>query len=522
MGQMHFVTPPRGGLPKDAERHACVVGLDLIPMPVRGWWGNDRLLHLERDGEESGYLCIPWNVAGRGPLMLRTSTLVDRQRPYLLPVELARGTLNRLRNRAASWQAAGLGLSSELNEQLKLSMTPFIDAVSAQHDEETAIKAAELAQQRALDAMETLGREYVQQVFAQRQPDGRVLSTLLGGNLGSGVMPRNTEPMFKAAFNTGVVPIRWSEIQPGPDQWEWAKTDKQVQWCQRHGVKIVAGPIASLRREMLPAWIREEDLTYDGFQQQLDALVTATVQRYRGQVHLWHAAGGTNVPQCLPFNDEHRLRLTMLAVQRTHALDPRTPVFVSMAQPWGEYLLQRPHAVAPLHFAELLVRADLGVAGVGLEVNLGCGTGCTYVRDLLEINDFIDVWGLLGLPLIVMLSVPSGPLGDSRSGPSVPGRPLGTPAGVRPDPRAGVGPQRPAAGREHKVSNEGVVADFQRHLVDQLAPLLVAKQSVHGLFWTQVFDSQPQPFSDSGLFDERDLPKPGLSSLISLRREHLD
>ena len=72
-----------------------------------------------------------------------------------------------------------------------------------------------------------------------------------------------------------------------------------------------------------------------------------------------------------------------------------------------------------------------------------------------ETGDFIDVWGLLGLPLIVMLSVPSGPLGDSPRGPTAPGGPLLTPVGAIPGTRVGVGEQRPSTGRDGDGSKQG-------------------------------------------------------------------
>jgi len=57
--------------------------------------------------------------------------------------------------------------------------------------------------------------------------------------------------------------------------------------------------------------------------------------------------------------------------------------------------------------------------------------------------------------------------------------------------------------------------------VDQLFPALLAKQPVQALIWNQVFDSAPHRYAHGGLFDTRDLPKPALSSLLALRREHL-
>jgi hypothetical protein len=64
--------------------------------------------------------------------------------------------------------------------------------------------------------------------------------------------------------------------------------------------------------------------------------------------------------------------------------------------------------------------------------------------------------------------------------------------------------------------------DSQRRWIDELLPMLVAKQSVHAIVWNQVFDSVGHKFPHGGLFDASARPKPSLSSAIGLRRDHLN
>ena len=85
----------------------------------------------------------------------------------------------------------------------------------------------------------------------------------------------------------------------------------------------------------------------------------------------------------------------------------RTPVVISFDQPWAEYLATNDYDLSPLHFADALVRAELGVGGVALEMNLGYWPGGCLPRDLLAISRHLDRWSLLGIPLIVYLTMPS-------------------------------------------------------------------------------------------------------------------
>ena len=121
--------------------------------------------------------------------------------------------------------------------------------------------------------------------------------------------------------------------------------------------------------------------------------------------------------------------------------------------------------------------------------------GGSWGRDLLEVNRLIDSWSLLGLPLLVMVTAPSGDAADSLA--ERPGRPL---------------PQ---------ASSGGNSLESQAAIVRRLAPLLISKQSVHAVIWNQWCDGEPHEFPHGGLLDTQHQPKPALAELANLRREHL-
>src|SRR5215204_3409420 len=78
---------------EDARRRASLsYGHDRAPSPTRRDF-QDPLLILSRDIQESSPAFIPWDVPGTGRLMVPTTTLMFRDRPYHLLVELVRGKL---------------------------------------------------------------------------------------------------------------------------------------------------------------------------------------------------------------------------------------------------------------------------------------------------------------------------------------------------------------------------------------------------------------------------------------------
>jgi hypothetical protein len=141
--------------------------MDCIPWLSQTAWVEGELV-VEREIRESGNLYIPWTVTGRGELVLCTASLMERKQPYHLPVELARGTLNRLRNQAAAWQIAGMDLAPDFRERLRQAQHSFSRAATIQNDSLGAAKEAEHCLQIALEAIDVLCRDYARQVLILR------------------------------------------------------------------------------------------------------------------------------------------------------------------------------------------------------------------------------------------------------------------------------------------------------------------------------------------------------------------
>src|SRR5262245_15792136 len=115
MGTMSFRLPPN--LPASAVnelQHACLAGgFDNAPGPTQALVQGDRLV-LHRAVDESGFLIPPWPIEGVGRVMTVTATLMERDEPYSLAVELARGKVNQIRNHVADWLPLGVELGAEL------------------------------------------------------------------------------------------------------------------------------------------------------------------------------------------------------------------------------------------------------------------------------------------------------------------------------------------------------------------------------------------------------------------------
>jgi hypothetical protein len=493
MGQLRFVVPRPDRLSPGALLRAYVAGPDGVPWECRRSFQGE-VLTIERDVRESGNLHFPWLAPRLGEVTLCTASLMERERPYHLTVELARGTLNRLRNQIDAWGSGGLTIDASCQEHVHQSALRLADAAIGQQDTLGAADAAEESIRLALAGIERLARDFAQQALQARRREQPMSSTLLGCRL-EGVPQGKAAEEFAAAFNTAVIVPNWRSLAGNIGDYRWEPIDAQVQWCRDRGIRVCMGPLVQFDRASLPDWLYLWEEEFDELETSVIEFARAVVQRYLGRVHLWNCAGRMNVPGAMDLSEEQRLRLTVDVLELVRSIDPRTPTLVSLDQPWAEYIAEQDQELTPLHFADTLVRGDLGLAGVALELNIGYHPEGTLPRDPVEISRQIDRWSLLGVPLAVVLTAPSGTEEDSRAQKT---------ARVLPT-----------------LAAEGSMPQWQRELVEWLVPLLAARLPVQAVLWNQLRDELPHDFPHGGLYDARGQAKPVLAALMQLRQQLL-
>ncbi|MDW8039075.1 MAG: hypothetical protein RMI90_13705, partial [Thermoguttaceae bacterium] len=471
-------------------QQAYLAGIDRIPWPCRVEWNQGELV-IERHVSDSANLYIPWPVEGVGVLMLSTATLMEREEPYHLPLELARGKLAQVRNQLGEWEVVGLVAPEELRRLISEATRQLAEAVLEPPGSEQSTRAAEQALRLAVEAADRLASCYAEQVLAVRRRGGSKLPTWVGVELDNAFLDEGTGGHLLPAISAACVPIVWHDVEAREGTYQWEVADELIGWCRKNQLFTITGPLLQLNRRSLPDWtyLCEDDAeAFGAFAQEF---VQAAVRRYRGQVQLWIAASRINVPAHLSLSEEERIRLTAQVIQWIRSADPQTPVVVGFDQPWAEYLAQREMDFPPLHVADTLLRADLGLHGLLLEMNLGYQPGGTFYRDLLEISRQLDHWAMLGAPLYISFCAASSD---------------------QPDPLAHYGNRRPPPGTSPRS---------QQLWISRLVPLLLAKPYIQGILWNHLRDYLPHDYPHAGLFDLRRQPKPALRTLAALRHAFL-
>lgn len=497
MGSMSFQLP--NSLPPAAETllaQACfAAGYDQTPSPTKVHIA-DRLLHVSRETDESGYLFLPWPVGPVGAMVTTTSTLRERPEPYSLLGELARGKLNQVRNQTGEWQEMGLQTPADFDRELVELNRLFASAVISLPSAESDAMAAKVLV-GCYQAADQLARLYIEQMFATRQDEEGKLATRLSAQfLSAPTMALAGD--YRRAFNAARIGCRWRDIEPTESNYNWSILDEAVESARVAGVPITLGPIIDLGPGMLPAWT-------EGWQGDLQTLAAfmcdyleTLVSRYKNHVRRWVVCAGFNHADGAGLSDDERLRLMQRLFQAALQLEAQLELVVSITQPWGDYLTQADQTISPLSFVDDLIRDPaLKVSGVEIEIRNGTSPRGSWPRDLLDTSRMLDMFSLLGLPLEVLLSHPASSAPDF-------------------------------AARDHQEGlwlpawRGGPTPEGQAEWGVSFAALALCKPEVRAVTWDHWSDADPHLTPAGGLITAAGTANPLLARLEGLRMKYLE
>jgi hypothetical protein len=495
MGVLRFaVHPPELADTRPELLSAYVSGLDRMPTRTRAEVA-DGILACSRSVPESGALNVPWRIDEFGQVMLRTATLREQPAPYHLLLEMARGKVNQLRNEVAEWEMMGLVIPDPLRREMRDVLSSLSRTLGRQDDALEAAQSATQTLARALWSAEHLTRLYAEQLFNFRHQQYPQLTTLFSCRVGKDAEAVWNSREFCQAFNAVAVQFTWKDIEPAEGEYNWEPYDELVDWCVDQKLVIKGGPLIQWSPNSLPPWLWLWEDDYDNLLTFASDFVETVIARYRGRIRLWDVVSRTNCGEALALSEDKRVGLTVRSLRVARDIDPEATYVVTLGQPWAEYMARQDYHYSPLHFADALVRADLGLGAIGLEIAMGYEKDASYCRDQMDISELLDHYAMLGMPLHVELAAPSAWSADEKasSGWSFGG------------------------GAWHQQWNEQTQADW----LDQTLRLAASKPFVQGVSLSHFSDAAQHEFALAGLVRADDSPKPALDRILQFRHEHL-
>jgi hypothetical protein len=494
MGVMRFLVHPVELLSDWPEVHrAFISGVDQAAWPTRIELDGTMLV-CRRQSPDSGKLTVVWPVPGFGRPMVTTASLPERDEPYVLAVELARGKIVQVRNQLAFWHSAGMSIPTEFSDRHREAHRLLAQAVAAQDEPAAASEIAQRAIVAEFHAAEALVRSYSDQRLEMRHRQYPQLPTILGCSLGDSLLAPPQQEQFLKAFNGAAIPLQWRYIEPVEGDYRWETYDTQVEWALANNLLIRGGPLIDLSSGGLPGWLAQWQNDYWNLQSFVCDFIETVISRYVGKVRIWEVAARANAGGALALSEENRLTLVAKALEVARQVDPEGQFLIRIDQPWGEYQARGQHKLSPMHFADALIRAGMELAAINLEIGVGYSPSGSPSRDLLDFSRLIDQWTVLGLPLQITLAFPSGTTADEQ-----------VTTDLEVDPRFWKKPLDETA---------------QAEWIDDYLPLLLAKPSVVAVFWNHLSDAQPHRFPHAGLIRRDGSAKPGLTQVMRQHELH--
>ena len=490
MGEFRFRVPTEWKLDPYHANSIHVVGIDGIPWPCRISIGEDpidpatgtpsgKLLIVSRNRDESGKLFTVYPFSKRGEMLICSGTLPSREAPYELLTELARGTLNRLRNQISIWFEGGLEIPDSVNSTVKTATGLLSESILSEQSaakDESAGQSIELA----MDAIFELSNTFGEQVSKFRRESEQMSTFWFGNQVG-----------FKSQYDSSISEPSFdlARVNLGPDS-ETSLSGAGGRDPSAIEKRIIVGPwldasVGGMSERLinLDDFLARKDQLLIECRQQLEELPRST--------SLIHVVSGLNGIGHRNLSYPQQLQITADLVRLVDESPVELPTMVSFDFPWAERLVGAVGGVHPLQVADSMLRQGLEIGFLGLDINLDYWPNGSMLRDPLQWIDLIDVWSQLGLPIILNLKIPTG-------------MPDATDSKVD---------------REVNRTLSNLTDQNRIEFLETALSVMIARPSVHGVIWPQWQDGDDRRYPGSGLVDVNGNEKPILDLIRRLRQQ---
>jgi len=365
------------------------------------------VIECEKPNAETAGLALLWPIEGFGKILMPTTCLPERDRPYNLNVEIARARLMQIVNKREDWSF--FENTSGLSRTAKEAQDLFVQAVQNISNAPLASKLADESLKKAMVLSEELATRHAQVLFDSRRSNhgfGR-------GCLGCRVDPAligNAEYVehLTSLFGSLTIPTNWAEMEPRRGTYDFSKMDECISALSKKKVSLHAGPLLCFSKAMLPKWLLDSKASFEKIRETAYQFITAVVSRYASCVRTWCVVSGFNVFNHFGFRFEEVLEMTRAACLAVKQCGEKALKVIEVSNPWGEYYATVPNSIPPLVYMDMVVQSGISFDAFGLQMRFGKNQSGLHVRDMMQISALLDFLAPISKPLYMTnVAVPS-------------------------------------------------------------------------------------------------------------------
>jgi len=342
-----------------------------------------------RPNLETAGLALLWPIDGFGRILLPTTCLPERKRPYNLNVEITRAKLMQITNRREDWSF--FDNIEGVEEVSRESQNLFVDAIQNIRDPARASQLADESLKRAMVYSEKLAVRQGKSLFDKRRQNHGFGRGCLGCRIDPAQMDKSAylERLLEL-FNSVTVPINCAKIEARHGHFDFSEVDPCIKMLSRRKVVLSAGPLLRFSADHLPDWLLRSGMGFEKIREMAYQFVSKVVARYCGVFHRWYAISGLNTFNQFNFNFEQILEMTRAANMAVRAAGSRAVRVIEVSSPWGEYYATTPGSIPPFVYMDMVVQSGTSFDAFGLQVRFGKDESGMHLRDMMQISSVLE------------------------------------------------------------------------------------------------------------------------------------
>ena len=368
---------------------------------------KDGFVECKKPNLETVGLAILWPIDGFGSVLLPTTCLPERTRPYNLNLEVARAKLMQIVNKREDWSFfEGV---EDLEDVSQEAQNLFIQAIQNVSDAPAASRLADEALIKAVVFSEKLAIKQAEVCFDARSRNHSFGRGCLGCKVDCARIAdsKYVERLLRL-FGFVTVPVNWAQIESHKGIYDFSTVDACIDVLSRQRLIIGAGPLLRFSKEYLPKWLLRSGVGFEKIRETAYQFVSKVVGRYSGSVRRWCVVSGLNVFNQFGFSFEQVLEMTRAANMAVKAVSDRAVKIIEISSPWGEYYATAANSIPPLVYMDMVVQSGINFDAFGLQMQFGKNQSGMHVRDMMQISAILDYLGPVAKPLYITdVEIPS-------------------------------------------------------------------------------------------------------------------
>jgi len=440
-------------------------------------------IYCQKSGSQAVGLCLQYDSGKSGVLILQTCLLPDRDKPYILSVELARHRIKMFIAKCEEWQMLDLATDHRAMLRWDEARQIFTEAITCE-DPVEADRLGRRALSLALDASDRLAMTHAEILLHRRYANRPASSAVLGVRVWPKRHDQSLFDVVERNFDLIVLPLNWRYLEIEEGRYNWDPLDRWMDWASKQHKPIVAGPLLDFSKNAVPNWMYVWQHDYDTTRDFAYDHVGRVVQRYRSVVGMWNIASGINVNDNFKFTSEQMLDLIRMTVLQVRQLRKGARTMVELKQPFGEHCALSNKSLSPVSFLESLIHEGIRLDAIGLQVLLGVNKLGRATRDLMQLSSMLDRFLHLDLPVLISA--------------------MGAPSSQEDE--------------DGGYLREPWSPQIQSRWVARMFAIAMSKPFIESVFWADLYDHPDSDVPAVAMIDESGKPKQALSRLVGIRK----